>query len=156
MARALTMATCFVALAAAMSFAGCGASDTTQNTVYASAGQPAPRPKNTKRISASDLVGKLASAGLEAKGLEAKDLGAAQMSEDDVSRFPEEPRSTLRLRVSDGQGNSAPMTFVEFGSWKAAAALDAKPVNGFAVRNWFVLGTVNNYFVKRVSEALAG
>ena len=105
--------------------------------------------KNTKKIKASDLVEKLASAGLETK-----DLGAASIHMDDLSRFPEEPRSTLYLKVSDGKGNATPMTFVEFGSWKVAAKVDEKPINGFAVRNWFVLGIVNNYFVERVHDAL--
>jgi hypothetical protein len=73
---------------------------------------------------------------------------------DDSSRFPEEALSTLVLRVSDGEGNASPLTFVEFSSWKAAAELDATPVNGFAVRNWFVLGATNNHFKKLVSQAL--
>jgi hypothetical protein len=75
---------------------------------------------------------------------------------DDLSRFPEEPRSAVVLRLSDGRGNSEAMTFVELGSWKAAAEMDAKPVNGFAVRNWFVLGIVSNYFVDRITDALDG
>lgn len=111
---------------------------------------PASRPQNTKRLGARDLLDQLASAGLTTQ-----DLGPAQLDIDDTSRFPEEARSTMVLRISDGQGNSEAMTFIEFGSWKAAAALDAKPINGFAVRNWFVRGIVSNYFVDLVTEALA-
>lgn len=108
-------------------------------------------PKNTKSLPARHLVQKLADAGLEAR-----ELGPAEISLDDSSRFPAEPRSSIVLRVSDGKGNSSPMTFVEFGSWKDAAKLDAKPVNGFAVRNWFVLGTTSTYFVDLVTNALSG
>ncbi|MBZ0268313.1 hypothetical protein K8I85_09155 [bacterium] len=108
------------------------------------------RPANTKLVRAEKLVRKLESAGLHVE-----ELGAAQIDMDVRSRFSEEPRSTVVLRIADGDGNSAPMTFLEFGSWKAAAELDAKPVNGFAVRNWFVLGTTSTYFVVRVREALA-
>ncbi|GJM44513.1 MAG: hypothetical protein DHS20C21_13550 [Gemmatimonadota bacterium] len=159
MDRLFTTASCVVLLAGAMVLAGCGGSDTSHPVVSSSAAgssylpssQPAPaRPSNTKRLSSRDLLDQLAAAGL---GTE--DLGAPRISLDDSSRFPEDARSTLLLRVSDGQGNSEPMTFVEFGSWKAAAKLDAKPVNGFAVRNWFVLGTTSNHFVKLVSDALS-
>jgi hypothetical protein len=87
-------------------------------------------------------------------GLETTELGPAQISLDDSSRFPEEPRSTIVLRVSDRDGNSTPLTFVEFGSWKTAAELDKKPVNGFAVRNWFVLGITSTHFVDLVTAAL--
>ena len=130
----------------------CSSSDTSREgagVTHSASKDNLKRPHNTKRVSAKDLMNQLASAGLETK-----DMGSPSISIDDSSRFPEEPRSTLWLRVSDGEGNATPMTFVEFSSWKAAAKLDAKPVNGFAVRNWFVLGTTNNYFVKRVTDAL--
>lgn len=136
---------------------GCGTSDTPGETAKSSGKavaqvtQRLERPANTKRLKRGDLVDRLIAAGLAAK-----DIGPAQMSMDDVSRFPEDASSSMRLRVSDGQGNSAPLTFVEFSSWQAAAKLDAKPVRGFAVRNWFVLGSVNNYFVGLLTEALAG
>jgi hypothetical protein len=151
----------FVALAtAALLVSGCRSSEPADAAVHAAAGQavthpprePAlARPKNTKRLDADQLVEKLAAAGLVAE-----ELGPAQVSTNHLSRFPEEPRSTLWLRISDGQGNSEPMTFVEFGSWKAAADVDAKPVNGFAARNWFVLGIVSNHFVTAVTQALDG
>ena len=108
------------------------------------------RPQNTKRLDAGDLVDALSRAGLTVEP-----RGAAQLSVDDVSRFPEEHRSSIVLRLADGQGNAETMTFVEFGSWKAAAEMDAKPINGFAARNWFVIGTVSNYFVDAVRDALA-
>ncbi len=160
MARVLTMVISAVVLAA-LAFAlvndGRSSSDTPP-AVQAASGQTAPapaprpsspRPANTRRLSPRDLVRELESAGL---GVE--DAGERPISMDDLSRFPEEPRSTLRIRVSDGKGDSAPMTFVEFGSWKTAAAVDAKPINGFAVRNWFVVGTVNNYMAGLVKAAL--
>lgn len=133
---------------------GCGSSDSSHQGVESAShsvqkSQELKKPANTNSLAARHLVAKLAEAGLEAK-----EMGPAQVSLDDSSRFPEEARSTMLLRVSDGKGNSTPMTFVEFGSWKAAAKLDAKPVNGFAVRNWFVLGTTSNYFVDLVTNAL--
>ena len=144
-------------LAASMTLAlgvGCVSSDSHEAAHSGSPQHHAGRqelkePRNTDSLPARHLVAKLADAGLEAK-----DLGPAQISLDDSSRFPEEPRSTVVLRVSDGKGNASPMTFVEFGSWKAAAKLANKPINGFAVRNWFVLGTTSTYFVDLVTEAL--
>lgn len=134
--------------------AGCGGgrADATYSSAQPKA--PAPRarpakPANTKSLQARDLVG-----ALSATGLEVTDLGVATIDMDDLSRFPEEPRSTLVLRLRDSQGNSEAMTFVEFGSWKAAATVDAKPINGFAVRNWFVLGIVSERFADLVRGAL--
>jgi hypothetical protein len=140
-----------VSLVAVVLLGGCSASDTGNNAAASrTASRAQAAPKNTKRIDASDLLEKLAAAGLETK-----DLGPASISVDHASRFPEKPRSTLALRVSDGAGNSESMTFVEFSSWKTAAAMDAKPVNGFAVRNWFVLGIVSNYFVEKITAAVS-
>jgi hypothetical protein len=155
---ALTIAV--VAAVAAVLSTGCGSSEPSDATVHAAAAEGVPqssrgpalaRPKNTKRMDADELLEKLTAAGLVAE-----ELGPAQVSTNHLSRFPEEPRSTLWLRISDGQGNSEPMTFVEFGSWKAAAEVDTKPINGFAARNWFVLGIVSNHFVTAVTQALDG
>ncbi|MGQ0720477.1 MAG: hypothetical protein ACT4PE_02760 [Candidatus Eiseniibacteriota bacterium] len=148
-----------VALALAVLGTGCNSSETSQTSVKSSvqaipqrtATQVVPRPKNTRDIDASGLLEELAAAGLTAE-----ELGPAQVSTDHSSRFPEPPRSTLWLRISDGQGNSEQMTFVEFGSWKTAAEVDAKPINGFAVRNWYVLGIVSNHFVSAVTHAVDG
>jgi hypothetical protein len=134
--------------------AGCVSSDSSGQSAPSTArntqkSQELKKPANTQSLAARHLVTKLAQAGLEPK-----ELGPAQISLDDSSRFPEEARSTMVVRISDADGNSEAMTFVEFGSWKAAAKLDAKPINGFAVRNWFVLGTASNYFVDLVTNAL--
>lgn len=152
MYRVLT--TVVVVFAAAVFCVGCDSSGTSQETAHVSPQkakrqQEPQRPKNTKRVKAGDMMDKLMAAGL---GVE--EMGAASIPMDDLSRFPEEPRSTLLLRISDGQGDSSPMTFVEFGSWKTAATVDEKPINGFAVRNWFVHGTTSKYFVKLVTKAL--
>lgn len=147
----------FAALVAGCLLAGCSASDKapeTAATQTASVSTPEPglkKPKNTRSIGAGDLLRRLESAGLETKS-----LGAGTIEMDDLSRFPEEPRSTMVVRIYDGKGNSEAMTFVEFGSWKAAATIDSKPINGFAVRNWFVMGTVSNHFVGLVTDALSG
>jgi hypothetical protein len=114
-------------------------------------GQTVQAPTIKKRVGARELIDKLESAGLETKN-----LGAADISIDAASRFPETPRSTMVIRVSDGRGNATPMTFVEFSSWKRAAEMEKKPVNGFAVGNWFVLGIVDNYFKEQVTRAIAG
>lgn len=146
-----------IALVALIAFvplhAGCGGGGSEATYSSAQPKAPAPRaqlakPANTKSLHARDLVGALSAAGLEVQ-----DLGAATIDMDDLSRFPEEPRSTVVLRLRDSQGSEA-MTFVEFGSWKAAATVDAKPINGFAVRNWFVMGTVSNRYVELVRRAL--
>lgn len=136
----IPLATVVAALAAVVLIAGCGSSGTSGSAT-----------SNTgrKSITARTLMERLAAAGMEIR-----DLGPASISVDHASRFPETPRSTIALRVSDGQGNSESMTFVEFSSWKAAAALDEKPVNGFAVRNWFVLGIVSSYFVDKITNAV--
>ncbi len=153
----------FVALVAVVTCAGCGSSDTsdegtattqeepvtTQSSVAQQRKDDLKRPNNTRNLSARGLVKQMARAGMETEEIDLRPITV-----DDSSRFPEEPRSVVRYRVSDGEGNSAPITFVEFGSWQAAAKLDAKPVDGFAVRNWFCLGTSNNYFRERIADAL--
>ncbi len=159
-----------VALAAAFTCAGCGSSDTSQedsaatheslattqekpaaarNSVVNQPKDNLKRPNNTRNLSARGLVKQMASAGLETEEIDLRPITV-----DDSSRFPEEPRSVVRYRVSDGEGNSAPITFVEFSSWEAAARLETKSIDGFAVRNWFGLGTSNNYFRKRIADAL--
>jgi hypothetical protein len=142
MSYRITLATGIAALAAIVLTADCSSPGTSANAASKSG-------RKTKSITAVALMEKLAAAGLETR-----DIGPASISVDHASRFPETPRSTLALRVSDGQGNSETMTFVEFSSWKAAAALDDKPVNGFVVRNWFVLGIVSTYFVDKITNAV--
>lgn len=153
-----TLRTMLLATVAVLAM-GCGVSEHSDGNVQSArvaARTPARKPSvqkpvNTKRLPADRLV-----AALERAGLETQAMGPAEIHVDDTSRFPEEPLSSMVLRVSDRKGNSTPMTFVEFDSWKAAAELDRKPVNGFAVRNWFVLGTTSTYFVELVTDALAG
>jgi hypothetical protein len=161
--RPVVTSTVLAALAAAAFGAGCGSPEpprgaALQASVPGGAPQPTSprepelvRPRNTQRLDADDLLDRLADARIAAE-----DRGPARIDVDDLSRFPEEPRSVLCLRLSDGQGNAETMTFVEFGSWKTAAHVDAEPINGFAVRNWFVLGIVSEYFAASVAEALDG
>jgi hypothetical protein len=118
-----TVAVTLAIAAAAMAITGCGGG-----------GGPAP-------LSEAELLERL-----EGAGLQVEILGEPMVSEKDRSLFVAEPVGMLAVRLSDGQGNAESMTLVHFPAVKDAAGLEARPVNGFAARNWFFLGIIANHF----------
>ena len=107
---------------------------------------PPPAPPEPT-LSQIEILYRLKSAGLE---LERREKTIVYPS--DYEKFPVEPRTMFTVRVSDGKGNATNMTLVEFGNVREAAAI--RGVNGFRVHNWFFLGTINNYFRDRVTDAI--
>jgi len=92
---------------------------------------------------------------LHGAGFRVEILGAPAIAQDDRSLFVAEPLDMVAVRLSDGQGNSEAMTLVQFPRVKDAEGLDARPVNGFAARNWFFLGTIGNHFRDPIEAALS-
>lgn len=111
---------------------------------------PIERPANTRAVRSADLVGRL-----EAAGFRVTRQASSPVDSSLHGALTEQPRSSLTLRLEDAKGRSCSMTFLEFASWMPPAHLDAGPVDGFAVRNWFVPGDAPTYFVVRVREALS-
>jgi len=87
-------------------------------------------------------------------GFQVEILDAPAVAQDDRSQFVAEPVGMVQVRLRDGQGNSEAMTLVQFPEVKDAEGLDARPVNGFAARNWFFLGTIGNHFRDPIQAAL--
>lgn len=141
-------------LATAAALGACGTDDAavTEAGLHQAWGGAVPieRPANTRLIRSDDLVGKLEAAGFRVTREAASPIDAMLRGAPS-----EDPRSNVTLRLEDGKGRSCSMTFVEFASWMPPAHLAAGPVDGFAVRNWFVPGDAPTYFVVRVREALA-
>jgi hypothetical protein len=138
----------------AAGLAACGSDDSavTEATLQTAwgGGVPIERPANTQRVLAGELVGKL-----EAAGFRVTREAASPVDPSLRGLVSEEPRSAVTLGLEDRDGRSCRMTFLEFASWMPPAQLDARPIDGFAVRNWFVPGDAPTYFVVRVREALA-
>jgi hypothetical protein len=135
--------------AAALGACGSDGPATTDASLQSTFPVPFERPANTRIVRADTLVGKL-----EAAGLRVTETAAAPIDRSVRDLLSEEPRSRVTLRIEDAQGRSCRMTFLEFASWMPPAELDARPVDGFSARNWFVQGDAPTYFVVRVREAL--
>ena len=105
--------------------------------------------QQNRTLSEGELRDRLQTAGL---GLEAMESVAIDRADFDRIGRPEQ---TFAARVSDGEGNSTVITFVHYPKEAQAQKADEARVNGFAVHNWFFLGTSSNYFRDRIREALA-
>jgi hypothetical protein len=99
-------------------------------------------------LSKDDLLSRM-----EAAGLRVEPLDDAGLPTDAIAELPEEPTQAFLVRVSDGQGNSTAMTFTEFDSSEKTGRI--RGVNGFPVRNWFVVGIVSNDFRDAIQAATA-
>jgi predicted small lipoprotein YifL len=117
--------------AALLALAGCGG------------GGPAP-------LSQAEVMERLEDAGFQVEILD-----EPAVAQDDRSQFVAEPVGILAVRLSDGRGNSEAMTLVQFPQVKDAEGLDARPVNGFAARNWFFLGIIANHFRDPIQAAMS-
>jgi hypothetical protein len=94
-----------------------------------------------------ELLSALESAGLTIRQLE------PMISPYQNEKLPTEPKSMFSARVSDGHGNTEPMTFIEFSS-EADARAASESQSGFALRNWFVLGIVSNHMKHHIEGAI--
>jgi hypothetical protein len=92
---------------------------------------------------------------LEDAGFQVEILDEPAVAQDDRSQFVAEPVGMFAVRLSDGRGNSEAMTLVQFPEVKDAEGLDARPVNGFAARNWFFLGIIANHFRDPIQAAMS-
>jgi hypothetical protein len=101
-------------------------------------------------LSEAEVLDRLHEAGFQVEILE-----APAVAQDDRTQFVAEPVGMVQVRLRDGQGNSEAMTLIQFPKVKDAEGLDARPVNGFAARNWFFLGIIANHFRDPIQAAMS-
>jgi len=97
-------------------------------------------------ISERDLFKKL-----EGAELKVERMSEVNLQEYEIAELPPDYKNMISVRVSDGKGNRTGMTFVEF---EGQLSTRIRGVNGFPVRNWFVVGTVDNYFRDLIVDAV--
>jgi hypothetical protein len=111
---------------------------------------PAPAAHTTRPLSEADVIRRLQSAGLTCERLD-----KTWITPREVEQLPAKPVAVFSVRMRDGKGNAESMTLVGFGRVQDAQATDRMPLNGFAVRNWFFLGTIAEHFRRPIVSALS-
>jgi hypothetical protein len=100
-------------------------------------------------LSEADLMTQLGASGLNVERLAEPTITSKQRD-----RLGAEPQTMFSIRVTDGSGSSQSMTLVQFDKdWKASAVGD-EGVPGFAIQNWYFVGTVSQNIRNQIQAAL--
>lgn len=145
---------CVTATLAILFAVACGGGDgssaeSASETGDATAETPKPAtspPPAPQAISEEALI-----AALERGGLAVERLEEHALQPDQLAALPEEHGVIFTARVDDGHGNRTPMTFVEL---KGGEAQMVTGLNGIPLRNWFVVGTIDNHMKNHLVGAV--
>lgn len=98
-------------------------------------------------LSETDVLSQLEAAGLTVERLDESLLTNAQRQ-----RIENPMESVSSVRVSDREGNSQTMTFIQFSKDFMAQSAAYEGVPGFAIRNWYFAGVVKSPEIRSAIE----